>query len=157
MRATLSERPTDTAQAVEYFAIVQPDASNCADVDFRQCGNITANASQLTAALRLVLAHAGPTPAHESSHMHMHMPAHEGRHGRERQPLNEYVLRKQWHWLAFGQRWAVPGTAVVFECVGRLPDGSRPAQPGRPSAGNNSDTVCALIWNAQRPFTGAAG
>lgn len=46
----------------EYFTLVQPDAPECAELGFRECGNITANTSQVGAALREVFRHTAMPP-----------------------------------------------------------------------------------------------
>ena len=56
-KAWLDYRRWAFMNGAEYFTLVQPDAPECAELGFRECGNITANTSQVGAALREVFRH----------------------------------------------------------------------------------------------------
>ena len=100
----------------EYFTLVQPDAPECAELGFRECGNITANTSQVGAALREVFRHTamppiGQTPATSSS-LYEFSADRETRSGAARRSA----------------RWnVVPGAYVRLECIHNRHEAAVPA------------------------------
>jgi hypothetical protein len=134
----------------EYFTLVQPDAPECAELGFRECGNITANTSQVGAALREVFRHTamppiGQTPATSSS-LYEFSADRETRSGAARRSA----------------RWnVVPGAYVRLECIHTRHEAAVPAaapvSPGVQTAvgplparsGTASETlvrICAVVW-----------
>jgi hypothetical protein len=139
----------------EYFTLVQPDAPECAELGFRECGNITANTSQVGAALREVFRHTamppigripiGQTPATSSS-LYEFSANRETRSGAARRSA----------------RWnVVPGAYVRLECIHNRHEAAVPATapvssgvqtavgPLPAGSGNASETlvrICAVVW-----------
>jgi len=56
-KAWFDYRRWSLMNGVEYFALVQPDTPACVSRDFRECGNITANSTQLGRGMRHALEH----------------------------------------------------------------------------------------------------
>ena len=134
----------------EYFTLVQPDAPECAELGFRECGNITANTSQVGAALREVFRHTamppiGQTPAISSS-LYEFSANRETRSGAARRSA----------------RWnVVPGAYVRLECIHNRHEAAVPAAAPEASgvqtavgplpagSGTASETlvrICAVVW-----------
>ena len=149
-KAWLDYRRWAFMNGAEYFTLVQPDAPECAELGFRECGNITANTSQVGAALREVFRHTamplidrtpiGQTPeglrmpASDESPM-TNPVGHEGNRmtAAASSSLYEFSAYRETRLEAARRsaRWnVVPGAYVRLECIHNRREAAAPVASG---------------------------
>ena len=116
---------------VEYFALTQPDEPSCLNLDFRRCGNMSADAPSVVAALTRVLEHVMPPPPPP-------LPAQPGTRPLPPPPPPAPLHSLDWSAASVRSAWQLPRVRADLECVGR-----RPAEPP-PRDGRR--VACWLMW-----------